>query len=104
MCLLVYYAKWFKNRKKKGFVLYGTGWVYFMYMNQQATSFVISNEAWNLIWGTDSSWTLVLIFVVAAPMISLLFIGLPPVLISELVLCFLIVFVVIIPLVSFVSV
>lgn len=96
-CEFVYRTSRFENKRSTVFLIVGA--VYLVFIGFRGWNFAWSHQGWNSYYGRTASWIFILIFYEAAPLVSILFMGLPPPLTLEIILCFFIIFIVIVPLV-----
>jgi len=93
VCL--YAVKRFERRRTWMFSI--TSAIYLVYMAGAGIVFAFANQAWRSYFG-PASWVFLLIVGTASPLASLFFISLPPLVMLELMIVFLLVFLVILPL------
>lgn len=93
VCL--YAVKRFERRRTWIFSI--TSAIYLVYMAGAGIVFAFANQAWRSYFG-PASWVFLLIVGTASPLASLFFISLPPLVMLELMIVFLLVFLVILPL------
>ncbi|UPQ96967.1 guanylate cyclase [Chloropicon primus] len=96
-CFLIYRMKMFESKRV---ILYLIGSAYVVFLGMRAWNFTAFNSGYFGFFGRASGWLIFLIFYEVAPLISILFMGLPPALTLEIMTLFVSIFIVLVPLVN----